>query len=110
MIKNFTSKRILIAIICSLLINFLACQNGVQADNDALVIHTNYFADDRGLVYDDNRVGFFKCYFDINSMTNIYFCTRPNCDHTALECNSRLCHPYSFFIGDDQYYIEKNMK
>ena len=103
-------KELLIIIICSLIILCLSsCQKSNQdEENDNIrVVHMNFFADDKGLIYDDNRVGLFKCYFDYDTMRNIYFCTKPNCDHTALECNSRLCHPYTFFIGSDQYYFEK---
>lgn len=72
------------------------------------VVHPNFYADNSGLVYDDFRIGVFKCYFDFKSMTNIYFCSKPNCDHTDLDCSSRLCYPYTFFIGDTQYFIIKN--
>lgn len=112
MIKFKLYKKISIHILtaCCLLLFLSACtrNNTDNAERNVVrVIHSNSFSDDNGLVYDDFKVGLFKCYFDFETMKNIYFCTKPNCDHTALDCNSRLCHPYTFFIGNDQYYIEK---
>jgi len=103
---------ILIILFCSIILFFSSCGKSGQESNynDVRVIHVNYFADDRGLVYDDHKIKLLKCYFDFESMTNIYFCTKPNCDHTALECNSRLCHPYTFFIGKDHYYFESKFE
>ena len=108
--KRFIRKELLFIFIYSFIILCLsACQNSKQNEEDSnvSVIHINSFADNKGLIYDDKKVALFKCYFDFDTMTNIYFCTKPNCDHTALECNSRLCHPYTFIIGNDQYYIDK---
>ena len=110
MIKLIRKNIYIIAIISILSVTFLSsCQGGNQNDEDKVIriIRNNSYVSDEGLIYDDVKATPYKCYFDFNSMANIYFCSKPNCNHTALHCTSRLCHPYTFIIGNDLYFIEK---
>lgn len=73
------------------------------------VIHSDSYVTDNGILYDDKKNLNYKCYYDFESMKNLYFCTRPNCIHSSIDCTSKQNHPYSFFIVNDQYYINTQM-
>lgn len=110
MIKSICKKKYSIAIISILIVTCLSsCQGSDQYDEDKVIriIRNNSYVGDEGLIYDDVKAAPYKCYFDFNSMENIYLCSKPNCNHTALDCTSRICHPYTFIIGKDLYCIVK---
>lgn len=76
------------------------------------VISASTFQSDSGILYNDSKdyIDAKKCYFDKESKENIYFCSKPNCDHTSLDCSSKAVRQYNFIQGYNQYYILNTME
>jgi hypothetical protein len=102
--KNY-KKHLLLLIFILIITSHTACDGKVpdSGSGKVRVIKSHCSVSDEGIIYEDDNG---KCYYDFSSGGNAYFCFRPNCDHYNVDCVARANHPYTFLIGNDQYYIK----
>lgn len=102
---NNKYRTTLLLLLCFLLLT--SCQNAAALgkSGEVSVINVSSFLTDSGILYDDMKAYPYKCYFDYQNNKNVYFCSRPNCNHSSIDCLSKQVQPYSFLIGSELYYI-----
>ncbi|HKL80650.1 MAG TPA: hypothetical protein VJ888_09490 [Mobilitalea sp.] len=106
--------RICLLVVLLLLIAVIgsSCQRkgSDRTEGQMIILHPGYSITEEGVLYTDSKTFARQCYFDFGTMKNVYFCSKPNCNHTSLECTARVVRDYHFFIGDDRFYLESRIE
>ncbi len=107
--KRQATRLCLLAIILLLIaISGLSCK-GKESEvtyEHVVTLHPGYSITEEGVLYTDSKAYARQCYFDFATLRNVYFCSKPNCDHTSLDCTARAVRDWHFIVDEDRYYLE----